>query len=560
MNFIFLLLTISWSADKLPHMGVRYTLFETSIYSAQQPHAATGKKLPPHSAVIPCVIMRDGKPFTGSRGQPMLGYTEVYREPSISQKPGPRFSELLEPLHQLHQQRKEQNARLDAAKSEFPINKPVENMNCPEKIDGVVDIGVLFPEKRPVTYLPAPLTATLNELGSSLQNKILETDCCKPEPSKISVESLVREFHNSAYCTHIELARGKRKHQLLENWKAFIDLKAKEQPSLKPQLEKAMQADIASRTALYESNPEEGCSGKGLCEKDIILLSIRNRAYDQRCKRKGGFRLYGCKKTGDIVGVATPEAQYNIWNENIADTTFITSCFLRNDVHPNANPISQLAWSEATIDKEKYQRQVLVFEETLKRSEKILFQKDISGLFKGSDVANLNRIQHYYHPGAMTKCYPQYENLYSINDGYAELNGVYFPIRKELAHVTPTKDGKHYTMERLISDTKQTIDPADDTLTFQGDYGDAKIPQHRFSKVQTNSKCTPYGVASGCNIKSPKYYRTTPGWLRTGYIPDVQCTGLTAKGQNCTDPSKNVDEVQIAGKCSRSFAPVAAVP
>ncbi len=541
-------------------MGVRYTLFETTIFSAKPPHASTGKKLPPHSAVLPCVIMRDGKPFTGSKGQPMLGYTEVYREPTVSQKPSPRFSELLEPLHLLHQQRKEQTARLEAVKAQYPANKMVEHMNCPDKIDGVIDIGVLFPEKRPVTYLPAPLAPTLNELGNSIQEKIADTDCCKPEPTKTSVEDLVREFHNSAFCTHIELAHGKRKRQLLENWKAFIEEKTKKFPNLKPQLERAMQADIASRTALYESNPEEGCSGKGLCEKDIILLSIRNRAHDPRCKRKGGFRLYGCKHPGDVVGVATPENQYNIWNENIADTTFITSCFLRSDVHPNSNALSQLSWAGATIDREKYQRQVLVFEETLKRSEKILFQKDITGLFKGSDAKHISRIQHYYHPGAMTKCFPQYEDLYVIDNGYAELDGIYFPVRKELAHVTPTSDGAHFTMERLVSDTKQTIDPIDDTLTFRDDYGRARIPKHRFSKVQNGTKCTPYGVASDCNIQDPKYYRTTPGWLRTGFIPDIQCTGLMTSGLNCADQRKKEQDVKIVGKCSRSFAPVAAVP
>lgn len=558
MFYILLWLTPLWSADGLPHLGVRYTLFQSSVYEAKTPLKLKTEKLKAHSALLPCVVLKNGSPLTGPKGEVLLGYNLVYSEPEMNGDIKPNYSALVEPLQNLHQERNTQLQKLEEVQKKYPKDQIVPNMNCTEKIDGIIDLAKLFPESRGVTYTPPPVVAAISQFSDEVKDIFAKSECCTPEKTDISIETLVKEFHNSPYCTHIETVRGKRKKQLLENWNVFIKEKSKTRPELEPSLKKAMEVDIAARTALYESNPEEGCSASGICEKDVILLSIRNRSVDSRCKRKGGFKLYGCDYVGDIVGVATPKDQYNIWDESIADTTYITSCFLRNDVHPKSK--APALWPEDIKNqKESYQRQVLVFEQTARRAEKILFSKDINDHFAGSDAVNASKIQHYYHPGAMSTCFNAFNDLQYIGDGYAEYKGAYFPVRKEYAKVTDAGNGM-YSFQRLKRDSRNTIDPIDDVYTFNDDYKSAKIPKDRFSQVKPNPKCKPYGVSEDCNIKDAKYYRTIPGWLKTGFIPDIKCKEIPASGTKCQNKTQIEKNIVVSGKCNRSFSPVAGVP
>ncbi|MFN8642775.1 MAG: hypothetical protein U0802_14405 [Candidatus Binatia bacterium] len=74
------------------------------------------------------------------------------------------------------------------------------------------------------------------------------------------------------------------------------------------------------RTALYEGHIGRGCSAYGACERNVIALSIRNRAVE-RC-----LAGQGCRQAGDFEGVSSAVAQYNIWDEYLTQTTGPASC------------------------------------------------------------------------------------------------------------------------------------------------------------------------------------------------------------------------------------------
>ena len=52
------------------------------------------------------------------------------------------------------------------------------------------------------------------------------------------------------------------------------------------ELARAQHLDYTMRTALFEGHLERGCNAYGACERNIVALSIRNRALE-RCRARG---------------------------------------------------------------------------------------------------------------------------------------------------------------------------------------------------------------------------------------------------------------------------------
>ena len=91
-------------------------------------------------------------------------------------------------------------------------------------------------------------------------------------------------------------------------------------------LARARHLDFTMRTALFEGHLGRGCNAYGACERNIVALSIRNRALE-RC-----FDREGCEAPGDFVGVASTVSQYNIWDEYLTQISGLTACYLRDDL------------------------------------------------------------------------------------------------------------------------------------------------------------------------------------------------------------------------------------
>ncbi len=136
---------------------------------------------------------------------------------------------------------------------------------------------------------------------------------------------------------------------------------------------------------------ERGCNAYGACERNIVALSIRNRALE-RC-----FSREGCASRGDFVGVASTVSQYNIWDEYLTQISGLTACYLRNDLATDP----------------KYAKLQAMYAQNVGDVQRILFgtDADLLELFPGVSLDDVKRTAHYYHAPAMGKCFPQLEGV-----------------------------------------------------------------------------------------------------------------------------------------------------
>jgi hypothetical protein len=137
------------------------------------------------------------------------------------------------------------------------------------------------------------------------------------------------------------------------------------------------------RTAIFEGHLDRGCNAYGACERNIVALSIRNRARDY-CK---GWQ--GCSGPGDFQGVSAKVSQYNIWDEYLTQISGLSSCFLRSDLVGEKYPY--------------YEKIKGMYEQNQPQVEKILYGSDqeLRKIFPSPSLTDLKNTRHYYHAPAM---------------------------------------------------------------------------------------------------------------------------------------------------------------
>jgi len=180
----------------------------------------------------------------------------------------------------------------------------------------------------------------LNELKQKYQNLIPKLqERFQSQDDQLTIDLALRQFHNSI-CT----SPGDQKQLLLEKWNAFIDSKTTARS--RQVAINAYHVDIVARTILgerqtkkhlYDQNQiqklikqwtleESGHKpfhpGMVQCQKDIIALSIRNRAFSDFPKS------YYVSEDGDFAGAASAESQYHLWKDEILRKRgyLLTSC------------------------------------------------------------------------------------------------------------------------------------------------------------------------------------------------------------------------------------------
>ncbi|MCO5143434.1 MAG: hypothetical protein M9962_10135 [Oligoflexia bacterium] len=149
--------------------------------------------------------------------------------------------------------------------------------------------------------------------------------------NNLTLDQALRQFH-STMCT----VEGVSKDALLKKWQKFIE--SKESADAKQIAKNAQHVDIVARTImgeaqteshLYDPNSIQILKNKIFhpmavsCQRDIIALSIRNRAMTNQ------FSAYGHRYLGDFTGAASTGSQYNAWFDNLVPHASyrITSCF-----------------------------------------------------------------------------------------------------------------------------------------------------------------------------------------------------------------------------------------
>ncbi len=443
------------------------------------------------SSVIPCVAVRDGKPVTDKSGTPFVGF-EVVVDASDA---GPDATERFE---RVWQQRK---------------SLRVPDHRCSTSVRHVIDVRRLFALGKAPRFEPS---------GSG------ETGIVSA--GRDSVDAVVRAFHASAQCRLANRRLLDRRDALARAWDSFISERNGRWP--RDTLRRAKHLDYVMRTAIYEGHLDRGCSAYGSCERNVVALSIRNRALE-RCQSG-----QGCAFPGDFQGVASKVSQYNIWDELLTQTSGLTGCFLRPDL-ANVSPYARLR---------------AMYAQNAGAVERILFGGDagLSAVFPDSSLAEMKKLRHYYHPPAMGKCFPAAERIEYISGAIATRGSAHALIANTRVRVD-AKSGRGYRFRAAKIDAR----PDGDVINLADDYAGFVIDGRKVA-LRNPKRCTPFGTPRGCRFDRVGRRRKVPPWLARGAPLQLRCQ-VQATGEGC-DQSPLLELGKVGGVCDVEMQPIAGVP
>jgi hypothetical protein len=321
----------------------------------------------------------------------------------------------------------------------------------------------------------------------------------------------------------------RRRQALGDAWDSFIARNADRWSG--SAMRRARHLDYVMRTALYEGHLARGCGAYGACERNVIVLSIRNRAIE-RC-----LAGQGCRDVGDFEGVASTVSQYNIWDEYLTQSTGLTGCFLRPDLGGETH----------------YARLQAMYAQSVGDAERILYgsEADFEALFPGTPMSELTRVRHYYHPPAMGKCFPDHPRIEYITAAVAR-NGADFALIANVRIEAGEREGDGYLFKQVIleDDGRDIVRTADRYPGF--------VIDGRAVLFEPSARCTPYGVSRNCRFDDIRRHRKTPGWLSSGDPRSLTCR-VRARGESCRDEPA-LQTIRVGGTCDVDMQPVAGVP
>lgn len=420
------------------------------------------------SSVIPCVVVKDNQPLTDKNGVPYVGFQIIVDAGNAP----PDSANILRKAFQERQ------------------SMTVANHHCGEGVTNVIDLRKLYPLQE-VPFFDPPRAQAVSKNGQTGQSKL---------------DRIVRAFHNSASCGTVNQSLTRRRAALEKAWEQFIR-ENKERFSA-DELEKARHLDYTLRTAMFEGHLDRGCNAYGGCERNIIALTIRNRAKEQCAKRQG------CAERGDFQGVATKISQYNIWDEYLTQITGTTSCFLRNDL--------------VNTTDNGYLRLQRMYEQNVSDVETILFggDADLQKIFPGTSLRDLKMLGHYYHPPAMGKCFPQYDGVKYVAGAIARKKDEYILIANRRIHIDGRADNGYFFRDFVVrfTDAKDEVQIVDNYPGF--------VVDGRRLNAQRMSRCVPYGIPEACSGGEVGRYRRLPPWHRSGKSIGLTC-GINDRGESC---------------------------
>ena len=179
-------------------------------------------KLTQGTALIPCLVMRQGRPLTDRSGTPYVGFS-VALDPKKATHLG------VERLKTLRQERKGQR---------------VPNHHCEGEVQQVVSVRRLI-ARESVPHLEPPV------LQSMPRNS----------QSSSTLDAIVRAFHNSQQCIEANRSVLRRRESLQRAWGEFIENNLETWP--RQLLERAKGLDYTMRTSIYEGHMDRGCTAYG---------------------------------------------------------------------------------------------------------------------------------------------------------------------------------------------------------------------------------------------------------------------------------------------------------
>jgi hypothetical protein len=443
------------------------------------------------TTLIPCLVVRDGRPVTDSSGTPFVGFEIVVDPRNATPESTARVTEAIA-------QRK---------------TLMVANHHCSPGVRHVMDVRNLYPMEKVPFFDPPRGAAPAVAEGAAGSGP----------------DAVVRAFHNSPQCAQVNATLAGRREALHSAWSAFKRDNAARWPEA--EMAKGHALDFTMRTALFEGHLERGCNAYGACERNIVALSIRNRALE-RC-----FSREGCASSGDFVGVASTVSQYNIWDEYLTQISGLTACYLRDDLATDT----------------KYAKLQAMYAQNVGDVQRILFgsDADLLELFPGTSLDDLKKTAHYYHAPAMGKCFPQLPGVEYMSGAVASKGGDFALIANTRIQVGD-KIGDGYRFRVFgFQETEER-----DVVDTRDEYPGFVVDGRKVSLV-ASSGCRPYGVPAGCPREEIGRYRKTPSWLDAGKPLGLSCR-IADRAEACTAPQKLVT-VEVGGMCDTQMRPVSGV-
>lgn len=435
------------------------------------------------SSVIPCVVVKDNQPLTRKDSVPFVGFQIVFD----AAKAPPDAANILRKAFQERQ------------------SMTVPNHHCDGSVAHVIDLRKLYPLQE-APFIDLPATKATNKKASSEHSKL---------------DQIVRAFHNSSSCREAGRSLIKRRAALEKSWEQFIRDNTGRFPV--DDLEKARHLDYTLRTAIFEGHLDRGCNAYGGCERNIIALTIRNRAKEHCSKRQG------CMEPGDYKGVATKVSQYNIWDEYLTQVTGLTSCFLRDD-------LENAVYND-------YIRLQRMYGQNVADIESILFggDADLQRIFPGASLKDLKMLRHYYHAPAMGKCFPRHANVKYVAGAIAAKNNDYIVIANRRISIDRQTGSGYFFRDFIVrpTDEKDEVQIADNYPGF--------VVDGRRLNGQRLSRCVPYGIPGACPDGEVGRYRRMPPWHRSGKSIELSCR-INDRGENCQNDA-SLKSVTVGSCC-----------
>ncbi len=469
--------------------------YDADDFARRGPKSPAGQ-LTQGSSLIPCLVIRDGKPLTDESGTPYVGFEIVVDTAKAGPDATDRFKKALAERKGLR----------------------VANHHCPAGVRRVISVRDLYAMAKAPSFDPPRTGKGKAPQGAS------------------ELDRLVRGFHNSPQCEEANRKLVGRRGALEKAWDSYIT--ANKGRSSTENLTRAKHLDYVMRTALFEGHLGRGCNAYGACERNVIALSIRNRALGQCQKGQG------CRAPGDFQGVSSAVSQYNIWDEFLTQVSGLTACFLRDD----------LGSAGTARSGDYYDKLQAMHAQSVGDIERILYgdDQDLRALFPGNASRDLTGLRHYYHAPAMGKCFPNHKGVEYMSGAIARKGGDFALIANTRIQVE-RKVGDGYRFREFLV----TEDEDADRIRLEDNFPGFVVDGRKVSGKPPAS-CPPYGIPAGCRHESMGRYRKVPAWLGSGKPLELQCR-IKDRGESCKS-APSTTTVSVGGVCDTQMRPVAHVP
>jgi len=457
------------------------------------------------TSLIPCLVVRNGRPLMDRHGTPYVGFQIVVNSRTATPASTGAFKAA-------RQQRQAMT---------------VANHHCDQAVQHVISIRKLYAmDKAP--FFDPPLPTRVNRIAPQRQ---YHND----------LDQIVQSFHNSAYCAAANRRLIGRRQALRRAWEQFMS--AQQGRWSRPALQRAKHLDYVMRTAIFEGHLDRGCNAYGACERNIIALSIRNRARESCSKGQG------CRFRGDFQGVSSKVSQYNIWDEYLTQISGLTSCFLRRDL--GSGSLATGGHNNHNVG--YYDKIQAMYRQNIRDIQRILFggDRDLQTVFAGASLRSLKKLRHYYHAPAMGQCFPNHDRVEYMSGAIARKGQDFALIANTRIRVDRRTQGGYFFRDFVVQQQ-----PDRDVVRLVDRYPGFVVDGRKVS-LRTASGCPPYGIPRGCRFKTIGRYRKTPSWLNAGTPLALKCR-ISDRGEQCQGRG-SLRTVTVGGACDTQMRPIAGV-